>query len=290
MKKILFVIAALAVLAATDLAHAADMALKAPPPPAPVYSWTGFYVGANAGYGWHDPTVSLTPNDFLIQSQTCAATGSAAGTCPAPNAFNIQGGLGGLQAGYNFQVNQNWVLGLEADFDWSRIKGTGTSNFFMSGFIAPSPTNYQASDDVKWFGTVRGRIGVLPTNNLLLYATGGLAYGRVQENVVVNAQPGAMALPGPAGFSFNCVAAAPCFAGNSARTATGFTVGGGAEYALWKNVSLKAEYLYVNLGSGNAFNVTAQASFGGQPNLSSFSAAYGRTDFHVARAGVNWRF
>src|ERR1700743_197517 len=78
MKKILFAIAALAVLAATDLAHAADMALKAPPPPAPVYSWTGFYVGANAGYGWHDPTVRLTPKDFFIQSQTRTATGSAA--------------------------------------------------------------------------------------------------------------------------------------------------------------------------------------------------------------------
>jgi outer membrane immunogenic protein len=173
----------LAALAFGGPAFAADMAVKMPvkappPPPAPVYSWTGFYIGGNAGYGWNDPTVSVTPNDIEALGVTCCGFGSS---IPLTT-FNIGGALGGLQAGYNWQVNQNWLLGFETDFDWSNIKGTGTSSFSLDNL----PSSFQASETVKWFGTVRGRIGFLPLNNFLLYATGSLAYGRVDALAAIN--------------------------------------------------------------------------------------------------------
>src|SRR5262245_21964830 len=105
--------AAVSAIALTQIASAADLPRKAPaPPPPPVYSWTGFYVGGNAGYGWKDTTVTFSPNDALANAVTCGG-----GACAPPTPFNINGALGGLQAGYNWQINQNWLLGFETDFN-----------------------------------------------------------------------------------------------------------------------------------------------------------------------------
>jgi outer membrane immunogenic protein len=276
------IIATVSVVVSTQMASAADMPIKAPvykaPAPAAVYTWTGFYVGANAGYGWQDPTVTLTPNDPVSYVETCIN----GGFCPPPASFNIKGALGGLQAGYNWQVQQNWLLGFETDFVWSGIKGTGNSNFFLKF----DPSNSQASENVKWFGTVRARIGFLPVNNVLLYATGGLAYGKVGENIVVNNPSGGGA--GTGQFGYACNISGPCFLGSSSHTALGWTVGGGLEYALWNNISVKAEYLYVNL-VGDSVNVVALDS-GGFPSPSSFTANYGTRDFNMVRGGVNLKF
>jgi opacity protein-like surface antigen len=97
--------------------------------------------------------------------------------------------------------------------------------------------------------------------------------------------------PHPVGFGFICAAGPNCFLGSSSRTATGWTGGGGFEYALWSNVSAKAEYQYVNLGNGDAFNVVAVSS-NGQPIPSLFTANYSGSNlnFHVVRAGINFRF
>jgi outer membrane immunogenic protein len=287
------------IVAAGGLAGAADMAVKAPPkpvaPPA-VYSWTGFYVGANGGYGWKDPTVTFTPNDANAQGFTCG--GAFGGTCAPPASFGINGGFGGLQAGYNWQLGRQWVAGLETDFDWSDIKGTGTSNFFLGG-TPPKSSNFSVSQDVKWFGTVRGRLGYLPTDHLSIYATGGFAYGRIDENVALNSVAGAngTAITPSAGFGFVCASGANCFLGNSSRTGTGWTAGGGAEYVLWNNISVKAEYLFVNLGSGDNVNVVALlpstaavcAAVGGCARTS-FTAGFSRTEFHTVRGGLNWKF
>jgi outer membrane immunogenic protein len=287
LSKLLLATIMLFALGAGGSALAADMAVKAPNPvaPAPAYSWTGFYIGGNGGYGWNDPTVTFTPNDSVSQTVTCG--GLFGGTCPPATSFNIQGALGGLQAGYNYQINQNWVFGVETDFDWSNIRGTGTSNFF----ITAAPATFQASENAKWFGTVRARVAYLLTSNVLLFATGGFAYGRVDENAALSSSAGS----GTDGtHSYICTGAGGagatnCFVGNSSRTATGFALGGGGEYALSNNVSLKAEYLYVNLGHGNSVNVAAQAVAPGTVP-SSFTAAYGRLDFNVVRGGVNFKF
>jgi len=277
----------LAALAFSGPAFAADMAVKAPPPaPLPVFSWTGFYIGGNGGYGWKDPTVTFTGNDVVSTGITCG--GAFGGTCVPPASFSINGPVGGVQAGYNLQINQKWLVGVEADFDWSNIKGTGSANVPLTG---AGPLNFQASENIRWFGTVRGRVGFLPTNSLLVYATGGLAYGRVTENAALNY--GLRGFTG-GGFAIACnvaggAGATNCLVGNSSRTTTGFTVGAGAEYVLWKNLSLKAEYLYVNLGHGDAFNISQAPTILGAP--SSFTAAYTSTvAFNVVRGGLNWKF
>jgi outer membrane immunogenic protein len=142
----------LATLVSSGSAFAADLPLKAPPPAVPPsFSWTGFYIGANGGYGWQDPTALFTGNDFLSNGLTCG--GTLGGTCVPPISFGISGVFGGLQGGYNWQVNQRWVLGVEADFDWSRIRGTGSANVPLTGL---SPINFQASQNITGFGTARG--------------------------------------------------------------------------------------------------------------------------------------
>jgi outer membrane immunogenic protein len=255
-------------------------------PPAP--TWTGFYIGANGGYGWKDPTVSFAPNDLVAFAFTCG--GNAGSTCPPPASFNIGGGLGGLQAGYNWQVNQQWLLGFETDFDLSGIRGTGTSDFLMAPFaIPPGTSNFVATENVKWFGTVRGRLGFLPSNNVLIYTTGGLAYGRVDQNVSLNNNGGLDV--GAGGHSFDCgPMPVGCFVGASSQITVGWTAGAGLEYALGRNFSLKAEYLYVNLDRGKTINVVAQNVFAPGDPHSSFSAAYSRVDFNVLRVGMNYQF
>lgn len=285
-KLILSAAVAITAILGVGVASAADLSVKAlPMVAAPAFSWTGFYVGGNVGYGWDNRTVTFTPNDFNAQFDTCG--GNDGGTCAPPTSFNGNGALGGFQLGYNRQINQNWLLGIETDFDWSRIQGTGTSNFIL-GYPTPAASNFQATQNIKWFGTIRGRLGYLPTNNLLVYGTAGFAYGRVDENVVLNSQAGANGADATTGWS--CVSGPNCFLGGSSRTATGWTAGGGFEYAPWNNnVSIKAEYLYVSLGGGDAVNVAAQNSRGA-PTPSSFTSTLSTANFSVARVGVNYRF
>jgi outer membrane immunogenic protein len=136
----------IALLAATTLgvgaAAAADLPTKAPMySPAPVFSWTGFYVGVNAGYGW----VSDSDSGFSDSS-------------------NLNGFLGGAQIGYNWQGASPLVLGIEADFQ-------GTSQSHADTF----PGGNTLKQQLPWFGTVRGRVGYA-FDRAMIYATGGLAY------------------------------------------------------------------------------------------------------------------
>jgi outer membrane immunogenic protein len=262
-------------------AFAADMPAKAPP--AVQQSWDGFYVGGNVGYGWGtNRKVSYSPND--PESTFIFITGAGA---PPPVSFKESGALGGLQLGYNWQLNRNWLAGLETDFDWSGVKGSGLS----AGTIAaagPGTIAAPVNEQVTWFGTVRGRLGYLPMNDLLTYVTGGVAYGHVSHT-------GSYVNNGPffgntiGGFTAFCATGVACYAGSSSTTAAGWTVGAGFEYALGKNWSLKAEYLYVNLGS-HSLTQTALVPLNPAATLSSFNANYSSTALNVARVGLNYHF
>jgi outer membrane immunogenic protein len=278
-------IAAVAISAVLGIgaASAADLPArtytKAPAIVDPAYNWTGFYVGVNAGYGWSDPTVSFVPNDVNALASTCG--GAFGGTCALPMSYDIRGALGGLQAGYNWQMSR-WLLGVETDIDAAGIKGSGTNPAFSLG---GTPSNFLETQKVDWFGTARARLGFLPTANLLLYGTGGFAYGRVVENTSLNSSAGTNVGTGP--FSFFCTTGPNCFVGSSSRIATGWTAGAGFEYAFWKNVSVKAEYLFVNLGNGDRTNVAAAATQAPGDIPSSFTAVHSATEFNVVRLGLN---
>jgi len=278
-------LAAVAVAGFASVASAADMPMKAAPIVAPVatYNWTGFYIGANVGGGWGSRNLNYSPNDPIAVGLFSFTAGTGG---PAPStSFTSSGVLGGLQLGYNWQFNHNWLVGIETDFDWSGMKGTASSTGIQFNGDSIAAT---ADEQIKWFGTVRARLGYLPADRLLTYVTGGFAYGRIDHT-------GSYVDSGPSGFTGNgggisyiCFPAKTCLAGSSSSVATGWTVGGGFEYALWNNLTLKAEYLYVSLGS-TSLTETALAFFGGTVP-SSFNANYSHTNFNVARVGLNYRF
>jgi outer membrane immunogenic protein len=270
-------------------AMAADVAPRLPMK-APVASsnvnWTGFYLGANVGAGWGSRSVDYTAND----PATVLMFGTGFGGAPPSTSFKSSGAIGGLQLGYNWQLNRNWLVGVETDFDWSAIKGSGSNTGIIPAAI---PFTASADEQIKWLGTVRARLGFLPTHTLLTYVTGGFAYGRIQQSASYannSATTGFGSTSGTLGFQ--CDAATTCFAGSSSRTATGWTVGGGFEYALGANVSFKAEYLYVNL-SGAAVTETASTFATGlfpAAAPATFNANSSRTVVNVARVGLNYRF
>lgn len=247
----------------------------------PVYRWTGFYLGGNIGGGWSTADVNYTAND----PATALLFSSGNRGQPPASSFKTSGVLGGLQFGYNYQVNRNWLVGLETDFEWSGMSGSATSSGSYLGIV---PFTASADEHIRWFGTLRGRLGYLPTPNLLAYVTGGFAYGKVEHSgryVDVSTNDlGVKVSP----FGAYCAGGATCFAGTSSSVDTGWTLGAGLEYAVWQNWTLKAEYLYVSLDNTTMTETALMANGASTP--ASFDANFGRTDLNIVRVGVNYHF
>jgi outer membrane immunogenic protein len=225
-------------IAATSMgsAVAADLtpAYKAPVKAiAPIATWTGFYIGGNVGYGWDTGSTGLSARSTDPVLAPALAAIQAAGSYPSSLRTSANGAIGGGQAGYNWQMSQ-WLFGLEADIQGAGIKGTAAQALAPALFDA---TSTSVSKSIDWFGTVRGRLGVLATPQWLLYATGGLAYGQTRTSFTTTDVP------------FGCIAAATiCANGSSSSVRAGWTVGAGTEAMLGSNWSVKLEYLYVDLG------------------------------------------
>jgi outer membrane immunogenic protein len=153
--------------AAVTAASAADLpAITAPPAPiiaaAPIFTWTGFYAGVNAGWGWRDSG-----------SETVVLGGATPGTLFFPD--NGDGGFtGGGQIGYNYQIG-SFVIGLETDIQWADTDRNEDVRFVPAGAVGPFVPGSFENDLSDWFGTVRVRAGVA-IDRVLIYATGGLAY------------------------------------------------------------------------------------------------------------------
>ena len=156
MKKIL--LSSVALLSLTAGAMAADLPSRRAPAPVvaavPVFTWTGFYVGVNAGYGWN------TNDNHRYYDPVLGYYGGGG---------SDGGFVGGAQVGYNYQIG-SFVVGLETDIQYADIGG-GNSNWYYGGY-------YRDSSNGDWFGTVRARAGVA-FDRALIYVTGGLAYGDI---------------------------------------------------------------------------------------------------------------
>ena len=278
MTKIAYAATVIALLSGS--AQAADLYRKAPPP-APVASWTGFYAGVNVGGGWTDSGVGYGTSDPLIQPVFDGIVNLPANG----DRIRSSGALGGVQIGYNYQFQPAWIAGVEADFQFTSVNGSGSTPYF--GVLVSS-----ASQDIKYFGTVRARLGYLATNCLLVYATGGFAYAQLNSDVAMTISPAAiMQINGvvngvPASTNCGVGFTTTCFAGSSNSLTPGWAVGGGLEYALGQNWSLKGEYLFARFEQ----TVTAAAvtpTAGTQPNTYTAKLT---TDLNIARVGLNYRF
>ena len=228
MKKLLLAGAALAALIGTP-ALAADMAApvyKAPPPVAPVWSWTGFYIGLNGGGVWGKDHLTSSPAD----PGTAAfwAPCSVAGACPFDYGNGSTGTSGefGAQAGYNWQIS-NFLIGVETDVQWTDVKSNSAVSLANvgTGFV---PFNGQATSKLDWFGTTRGRLGVVAAPAWLLYATGGVAYGTVKRT-----------------WTQNFPVTGQFVAGANSQNAVGWTAGAGTEWMFAQHWTLGLEYLYI---------------------------------------------
>jgi outer membrane immunogenic protein len=268
-----FLIGGIAAIVFGQIASASDLPMRAPvykAPPPPVYNWTGFYIGGNAGYGWgnSDATSNFTcpSGTAVLDCQYTIPANLAAVNNAASGSLSPDGFTGGIQAGYNWQVGSG-VYGIESDFNAFNLDDS-----LSGGAHFPSAsTNYAVNASVKtdWLFTFRGRLGWTVTPTALLYATGGLA---VTDIKVSNAFTD----------DFTTITFG---SSDSRKTKAGWTVGGGLEWALNRNWTVKAEYLYVDFGSVETTLVT-NAVVGG-PNVMTTSA-----DLHanIVRAGVNYRF
>jgi outer membrane immunogenic protein len=255
-------IAAGAILASPLAVHAAD--LRAPSYKAPVYvappssSWNGFYAGLNGGYGFGSNDVSLGPADADFVGAF------AAGVVPSTVSLDSKGYVVGGQIGYNYQFWSSWLVGGEADFQYASIKDSETVSLPAAGGFAAGITSVEHKMD--WFGTARLRAGFIPSEPLLIYATGGLAVGHVKDSVDI-------AFP----------SLTQDYAGSALKTKFGWTAGGGVEWAFFANWTAKAEYLYYDLGN-TTVDTTVVA---GPPGTASATfPAKGS----IARLGVNYRF
>lgn len=203
-------------------------------------SWTGFYAGANLGYAWGGESPQLyTPTD----GGTSAFIRAIRSGSITPPPFDTRGISGGLQIGYNFQFAPNWLVGIETDFLWSDLNGSSNGAFSFVGGAAAHTSS--ANERINWFGTVRGRLGYLVTTNLLVYGTGGFAYGEVEQQATVTN----VSATSVVNSSFTCVRNAVCATGSRSETQGGWTAGAGWEYLLNGNpffnlpVTVKVEYL-----------------------------------------------
>jgi outer membrane immunogenic protein len=268
---------------------AADMPLKAPPPPVAVFSWTGFYIGGNVGYGWGHANNS---DNLIAPCPIClVAPLPDFATLVANGSNRVDGAIGGGQIGYNWQV-QNYLVGLEADIQASGQRGTNSANsaFFLPiafffGAQTPSATSLTNTTRLDWFGTLRGRVGFV-ADRWLIYGTGGLAYGELDVNSAVNPATNSL-LPGFQNVPFNI---------GGSQTKVGWTLGFGVESAMTANWSWKAEYLYMDLGSVTVTGaVPAQGCLGNNLACNPTSAgmgtyATGRFTDSILRVGLNYRF
>jgi outer membrane immunogenic protein len=235
-------------------ADAADFGARRSPLARPLaYDWSGLHVGITGGGAFddHDPSfgfVNIAPADQVGLPRGAALTNS--------------GGLIGGEIGYDVQTG-GWVVGVESDFSWTNFGDSATTIIPNDPTTGRPQLTFATNYQMDWFSTVRGRVGI-PFDHFLIYGTGGLAFADVSMNQTVT------------------VGNSGQLAGSTDKTKTGWTLGGGAEYALCENITLKAEALWFDLG-----NVALRAI---NPNFDGALDVDQKVEGVIARAGIGYKF
>jgi len=215
-------------------ANAADAIQYQEPVAAPVqsFSWGGAYLGGQIGYGWGKSRFSGP--DF-------------------PDQFKPDGFLGGLYAGYNFDLGNNVILGVDGDITYNNLKDSESEDF--GGIVIGSNTK------LRWSGAVRARAGVA-VDRFLPYIAGGVAFGSVRNNTYFDV----------IGFQN--------FSSTDTKTMTGWTIGAGVDYAATDNLIVRLEYRYTDYG---------RKDFSGTNDLFSFETG-NKLKTSDIRLGVAYKF
>jgi outer membrane immunogenic protein len=283
---------------AAGSAFAADLPYRtAAPAPyiaaAPIFTWTGFYVGLNAGAAFNNQNNGTFTTTGLTAPNNVIYTG---GSGSSNTAFT-----GGVTAGYNMQFG-SFVAGVEGDINYLDRKRGGNGVF-------PAPTNVSAGFDDRtdfattrsggsnYFGTLRGRLG-FAFDRALIYGTGGLAFGGrggstgiaqrdYYENCTTPGGGGACAANG----TFTVTNTRALSSGGNSNSNVGWALGGGVEYAFTNSISFKLEYLHVKLGNNShTFSTLASAAPGATMAAGNTITVRDNNKFDVVRAGINYRF
>jgi outer membrane immunogenic protein len=234
--------------ALTTAVNAADAVVEEAVVLEPGFTWTGLYIGANVGYSWGDFDHEFEADVELIGPFGTSFDGDAEGV------------TGGVQIGYNWQIG-NFVVGIEADAQASDVEG-GATQFFDFDLVT---IDTEASTKLDWFGTARLRAGFVPTERLLIYGTGGFAFGETTTNASYSVE--------------GLVALSDSLSEKTSRT--GWSAGAGAEYAFTDNWTIKGEYLYTDLGEEDVLSIEEDL----------FAASLNsEVKFHTVRLGVNFHF
>jgi outer membrane immunogenic protein len=262
MKRVLVGLASAAVIAGGN-ALAADVApyYRAPPVAVVVpYTWSGFYAGANIGGAWTDTNALWTP----------LPTPAAFGAFPMAGNTGGSSAIGGIQAGYNWQVAPTWVVGLEGDWSWASTGSSVTAPWIFNPGGGAVPGSFTTmSSTLDWVSSLRARLGFLITPNLMLYGTAGGALGKIDYAA---SNSGGM-IPYATSTAFS-------------RTQGGWVAGGGLEWMITPNWLLRGEYLYYSLDSSPSAVAGAVTPTALGPSGYSWS----NTNVSVGRAALSYKF
>jgi outer membrane immunogenic protein len=241
-----FLLASVGAIALTgSAAFAADLPSRAPPPvylpPPPIFTWTGFYIGGQVGGAW-----GTGGNRFhAFDPDTNTFVDTSFGGTPS-------GVIGGGHVGFDYQIpGWNWfsssgvVIGVEGTVDGTSLSKTTVVTF--PGDFGGGTLSAHTSADIQ--GSIRGRLGIA-WDRVLIYGTGGVAFAGVNSDLSLS------------GVDTRVVPFVPFFASRSrSNSRTGWTVGGGIEYALTNNWSIGAEYRFSDFGTINRGTVFPEGGF-----------------------------
>jgi outer membrane immunogenic protein len=258
-------------------------------------SWSGVYVGLNAGGTYGDNSAANLQGWNLSKPSNAAMTLAALISGFSSSASGKAVFIGGGQIGYNWQEavgSYTFVTGVEADIQGMTNAGTAAGRWSAANtdyFGQPVSllSGQIANLNISYVGTARGRLGISFAPALLIYGSGGLAYGGVNADIQ-NAQLWITTGGPKAGYNSFILGS-----GSSAKTKVGWTAGGGVEWMFMANWSAKAEYLYYDLGKLNEFvvsNYYGTGGFAGNNGVQNLTRYMTRASGNIIRAGVNYHF
>jgi len=262
MKRLLIAaMSATALAGGIGIATAADVApYYRAPPMVPIFTWTGFYAGANVGGAWSSNNALWSP----------LPSSAAFGVFPIAGDTGGSSAIGGFQAGYNWQFAPTWVVGLEGDWSWAKTGSSFNAPWTTNPGSVTVPGSFTSmSSTLDWVSSLRARLGYLVLPNLMVYGTAGGAWGKIDYAASNNG--GVVPYATSTAFS---------------NTQGGWVAGGGLEWMITNNWLLRGEYLYYSLESSPS---VVAGSVTPTP-LGASGYSWSNTNASVARAALSNKF